>query len=137
MKFIKFLFKKLNFLVIILAYLLYFILFLCKIDVTYGSVAFAVTHIVVITTLLYSIFRLIFPIEKPTKLAASTVKTATKIEKGKSQLSVDGSDGKLYRVKQNPNYYFKEFGDRYELYLKTPSGYEYVKTDYKKDVNNG
>ena len=64
MNFIKFLFKKLNIHFILIAYLVYFILFLCNVNVKYGSLAFALTHIAVFVTVFYSVFRLIFPIQK-------------------------------------------------------------------------
>lgn len=38
---------------------------------------------------------------------------------------------KYFRVKQNPKYVMAEYTDRYELFLDTGSGYEYVRTDYK------
>ena len=142
MTFIKWLFKKLNLWLILLAYLVYFILFLCQVDVKYGSLAFAITHIVVFTTLFYSVFRIIFPINKTEKSKSTTkktdkttVKTQNKEDKT-SDTTAKTETGKFYQVKQNPNYYFKEFQDRYELYKKTETGMQYVKTDYKKDLKN-
>ena len=142
MKIIEFLVKKLNLITILLAYLLYFILFLCKIDVSYGSVSFAIVHVIVLATLFYSIFRLIFPLNKTTKNTTSvkdkktlSTQNSTK-EKTTNKVKKDSVlNDKFYQVKQNPEYYFKEFTDRYELYKKTASGMQYVKTDYKKDLN--
>ncbi len=42
-----------------------------------------------------------------------------------------------YTVKQNDAYVMAEFVDRYELYLKTPSGLKKVRIDYKNDINKG
>lgn len=39
---------------------------------------------------------------------------------------------KYYRAKQNPNYVFTEYEDRYELFKLTDGKYVYVRTDYKK-----
>jgi len=39
---------------------------------------------------------------------------------------------KYYRAKQNPNYVFTEYEDRYELFKMTDGKYVYVRTDYKK-----
>ena len=36
-----------------------------------------------------------------------------------------------FEVEGRPDYYFAEYEDRYELYHRTPSGNEHVRTDYK------
>ena len=137
MAFLKFLVKKLNILVILLACLTYLVLFLFKLDVSYGSIPFAVLHVIVITTLLYSIFRLIFPLNKDEK-SNKQVKNKINNEKpDKTSLKKrDQSNVGYFKVEQNPNYYFKEYDDRYELYEKTLNGMKYIKTDYKKDLKN-
>ncbi len=38
---------------------------------------------------------------------------------------------KYYTVRQNSNYIFAEYNDRYELFLKTPNGLKHVRTDRK------
>ena len=39
---------------------------------------------------------------------------------------------KYYWVEGHENYYFAEYGDRYELFRRTESGDEYIQTDYKE-----
>ena len=39
-----------------------------------------------------------------------------------------------FNVAGNPNYFFAEYEDRYELYYRGPHGAEYVRTDYKREV---
>ena len=41
-----------------------------------------------------------------------------------------------YTVKQNNAYVMAEYEDRYELYLKTPSGLKKVRVDYKNNIIN-
>ena len=143
MKFFEFLFKKLNFLIILIASLIYLALYLLEVDVSYGSISFAIIHVVIITTILYSVFRLIFPLNKKEKQTTKQSKTTQ--EKTNKQTTTNkqqtndntliSNDGvTLYRVKQDDRYYFKEFSDRYELYIQTPSGLKYVKTDYKNNL---
>lgn len=38
---------------------------------------------------------------------------------------------KYYAVKNNPNYVYAEYSDRYELFLKTSNGLKKVRVDYK------
>lgn len=38
---------------------------------------------------------------------------------------------KYFTVRQNPNYFFAEYDDRYELYFKSHSGVKHVRTDRK------
>lgn len=38
---------------------------------------------------------------------------------------------KYFTVRQNPNYFFAEYDDRYELYFKSQSGVKHVRTDRK------
>ena len=145
MKVINFFLKKLNIHVFIISYLAYLILYLFKVDVSYGSVAFAIVHTVVIGVAFYTIFRLIFPLDKTNNkskksvdstkknIGETTKKNSTIDSDNNANLTVDTSEN-FYKVRQGPRYYFKEFSDRYELYLKTSSGFKHVKTDYKKDV---
>ena len=134
MAFLRYLVKKLNILIILLACLVYFFLFLVKVDVNYGSVAFAIIHAIIITTIIYSVFRLIFPLKNEEKV---TKKQSNKKTESVKQLKKQtDTEGVFYKVKQHENYYFKEFDNRYELYKKTPNGMRYVKTDYKKDLNS-
>lgn len=39
-----------------------------------------------------------------------------------------------FNVAGNPDYFFAEYEDRYELYYRGPNGAEYVRTDYKSEV---
>ncbi len=41
---------------------------------------------------------------------------------------------RYYKVKQNNDYIMAEYSDRYELFIKTPSGLRKVRTDLKGDV---
>ncbi len=139
MKFIKFLIKKLNLIIILAIYLLYFILFFLGLDVSYGSIIFAITHVLVFTTLLYSIFRIIFPKNKEKSSGKNVAKKSSQIDnntlKNKSDNKKEVNNNVVYyEVKQDNRYMFAEYPDRYELFLKTDSGLKYVKTDYKKDV---
>ena len=38
-------------------------------------------------------------------------------------------------VADNPDYFFAEYEDRYELYYRGKNGAEYVRTDYKNEVS--
>ena len=134
--------KKLNLLIILLVYFIYFILFLCKVDVSYGSIVFAITHIIVFGTLFYSVFRIIFPLKTTKPQTKNTNKTKTtnkktedvkvKKETETKTTSIKNTAIKYYEVKQDSRYVFAEYDDRYELFLKTNDGLKYVKTDYKK-----
>lgn len=56
------------------------------------------------------------------------------IEAPKAQLKlIDRHDEEpeIYRVKNNKQFIIKEYSDRVEIYKETPSGYEFVKCDYK------
>ena len=50
----------------------------------------------------------------------------------KQQETVKSVYPKYYRAKQNSNYVFTEYEDRYELFKLTDGKYVYVRTDYKK-----
>ena len=139
MKFVKFIIKKLNLIIILAIYLLYFILFLCGLDVSYGSIIFAITHVLVFTTLLYSIFRIIFPKNNEKSSGKNVAKKSNQVDnntlKNKSDNKKEVNNSVVYyEVKQDNRYMFAEYPDRYELFLKTDNGLKYVKTDYKKDV---
>ena len=139
MKFIKFLIKKLNLIIILAIYLLYFILFFLGLDVSYGSIIFAITHVLVFTTLLYSIFRIFFPKNKEKSSGKNVAKKSNQVDnntlKNKSDNKKEVNNNVVYyEVKQDNRYMFAEYPDRYELFLKTDNGLKYVKTDYKKDV---
>lgn len=124
--------------IIFIAVIAYFVCFALGLNVKYGSFPFAVLHVVVFTTLAYSVVRLIFVrVEKKSKNNKKTknVKKSTSCdaETVKQQKTPPKQQKTVYySVKQDPRYVFAEYDDRYELFLKTSDGLKYVKTDYKK-----
>lgn len=134
--FIVFICKKFNILIIAFIGIIYFLLYLCGFDVAYGSIIFALTHVAAFTTLLYSFYRIVIP-KKDNKKQTKDKKAVLKQQKriNKKERNIETSDKniktKYYEVKQDPRYVFTEYSDRYELFIKTPDGLKYVKTDYK------
>ncbi|MGN0822336.1 MAG: hypothetical protein ACI4NG_01035 [Candidatus Gallimonas sp.] len=40
---------------------------------------------------------------------------------------------RYYEAEGHPGYLFAEYGDRYELFVRSESGWTYLRTDYKQD----
>lgn len=72
--------------------------------------------------------------DKPKKSKGVQIINETSSENAESVERKDSrpSYPKYYRVKQNAAYVMAEYGDRYELYLKTKNGLQKVRTDYKQ-----
>ena len=96
-------------------------------DVSYGSLIFSGCVVGVIVTVLYSIYCALF-VKKPKdkKGGKSAGSESAKQSKKKSVYPI------YFTVKQDPRYIFAEYQDRYELYLKTDNGLQYVRTDNKQ-----
>ena len=96
-------------------------------DVSYGSLNFSILVIGSLVTLLYAIYCALTPKKKKGKRdKGEREKEASKTKQKKSIYPI------YFTVKQDDRYFFAEYEDRYELYLKTESGLKYIRTDTKQ-----
>ncbi len=121
----------------------------CVIEIAYGSVSKSKTslivfHVILAATVLYALLRTLGvgkrkksqkDEEKPKKSVKETEETYENAKHTENfeekSVPVREEAPRYFRVKQNPKYVMAEYSDRYELFLDTDSGYEYVRTDYK------
>lgn len=104
----------------------YAVAFFMGANVKYGGLIFGVCVTLSIVTVLYSIYSAF-------TFKAKKTKKQTPVKEGEKQKKAKNVYPIYFTVKQNTNYVFAEYEDRYELFLKTESGLKYIRTDKKGD----
>lgn len=125
----------------------------CVLEIANGTVSKSKTslivfHVILASTVVYAFLRTLGigkrpksekkeRKEKQTAPDEKQTKQIEEVERSFNEKIVENAiekteeQPKYFRVKQNPKYVMAEYTDRYELFLDTGSGYEYVRTDYK------